>query len=67
MFFRTPRYLYNTERCALLPRHHPEPKELLSADHFDDTPYGMSTGYSETAESFRTGSKPARVSFSPLM
>jgi hypothetical protein len=55
------------EGCALLPRHHPEPKELLSADHFDDIPHGMNTGYTETTESFRTGSKPARVGFSPLM
>ena len=66
MSFRTTRYPHNTEGCASLPRHHAEPKELLSADHFDDIPYGMSTGYTETAESFRTGSKPARVSFSPL-
>jgi hypothetical protein len=66
MLFRASRYPHNTEGCALLPRHHPEPKELLSTDHFDAIPYGMDTGYSETIESFRTGSKPARVSFSPL-
>lgn len=64
---RAPRYSIGPDMCALLPRHHSEPKELLLADHFDDIPHGMSTGYAETTKSFRTGSKPARVSFSPLM
>ncbi len=61
-----PRYSAGPDMCALLPRHHSEPKELLLADHFDDIPRGMSTGYSETTKSFRTGSKPARVSFTLL-
>jgi hypothetical protein len=63
---RASRYSAGPDMCALLPRHHSEPKELLLADHFDDIPHGMSTGYTETTKSFRTGSKPARVSFSPL-
>jgi hypothetical protein len=60
------RYSVGPDMCALLPRHHSEPKGLLLADHFDDIPHGMNTGYAETTKSFRTGSKPARVSFSPL-
>src|SRR6266496_1915286 len=36
-----PRYPRGEEGCALLPRHHAEPKELLSADHFDATPHGV--------------------------
>jgi len=63
---RASRYFVGSDMCALLPRHHSEPKGLLLADHFDDIPHGMSTGYAETTKSFRTGSKPARVSFSPL-
>jgi hypothetical protein len=63
---RASRYSVGPDMCALLPRHHSEPKGLLLADHFDDIPHGMSTGYTETTKSFRTGSKPARVSFSPL-
>jgi len=65
-FLRASRYSVGPDMCALLPRHHSEPKGLLLADHFDDIPHGMSTGYAETTKSFRTGSKPARVSFSPL-
>jgi hypothetical protein len=64
---RAPRYSVSPDMCALLPRHHSEPKDLLLADHFDDIPHGMSTGYTETTKSFRTGSKPARVSFTLLM
>jgi len=60
------RYSAGPDMCALLPRHHSEPKELLLADHFDDIPHGMNTGYTETTKSFRTGGKPARVSFTPL-
>jgi hypothetical protein len=60
------RYSVGPDMCALLPRHHSEPKGLLLADHFDDIPHGMNTGYAETTKSFRTGSKPARVSFSLL-
>lgn len=63
---RAPRYSAGPDMCALLPRHHSEPKGLLLADHFDDTPRGMNAGYSETTKSFRTGSKPARVSFTLL-
>ena len=36
-----PRYPRGEEGCALLPRHHAEPKELLSADHIDATPHGV--------------------------
>lgn len=36
-----PRYPRGMEGCALLPRHHAESKELLSADHFDATPHGV--------------------------
>ena len=32
---KAPRYPPTSEGCALLPRHHAGPKELLSADHFD--------------------------------
>ena len=39
--------LYWSGMCALLPRHRSGPKELLLADHFDDIPHGMSTGYAE--------------------
>ena len=52
------RYLVGPGRCALLPRHHSEPKELPLVDHFDAIPRGMGTGYSETTKGFRTGASP---------
>ncbi len=39
--YGAPRYPRGEEGCAILPRHHAEPKELLSADHFDATPHGV--------------------------
>ena len=55
---RASRYLVGPGRCALLPRHHSESKELPLADHFDAIPRGMNAGYSETTKSFRTGASP---------
>lgn len=55
---RASRYLVGPGRCALLPRHQSEPKELPLVDHFDAIPCGMGTGYSETTKGFRTGASP---------
>jgi len=38
---RASRYPVGEGGCALLPRHHSEPKELLLVDHFDATPQGV--------------------------
>jgi hypothetical protein len=60
-----PRYPRDEEGCALLPRHHAEPKELLSTDHFDATPpvVGMTLVTPRPSRVSARGASPHRCAF----
>ena len=62
---RAPRYPRDEEGCALLPRHHAEPKELLSTDHFDATPpvVGMTLVTPKPSRVSARGASPHRCAF----
>ena len=62
---RAPRYPRDEEGCALLPRHHAEPKELLSTDHFDATPpvVGMTLVTPRPSRVSARGASPHRCAF----
>ncbi len=63
--WRAPRYPCDEEGCALLPRHHAEPKELLSTDHFDATPpeVGMTLVTPRPSRVSARGASPHRCAF----
>lgn len=63
--WRAPRYPRDEEGCALLPRHHAEPKELLSTDHFDATPpeVGMTLVTPRPSRVSARGASPHRCAF----
>ena len=62
---RAPRYPRDEEGCASLPRHHPEPKELLPTDHFDATPpvVGMTLVTPKPSRVSARGASPHRCAF----
>src|SRR5204862_1910792 len=63
--YGAPRYPRDDEGCALLPRHHAEPKELLSTDHRHATPpeVGMTLVTPRPSRVSARGASPHRCAF----